>query len=104
MRVGVGQQVWNRLRVAGSVIRIVGLATEVLHDVPVLGGDGHWVVRVDGVRLEVVREGPHRELVEHTSLIDVKVIADLIVSPVREVTRVVIDLDILIAILVGMLG
>jgi hypothetical protein len=47
---------------------------------------------VDRVGLEPVGEGASGELVEHTSLVDVEVVADLIVAPVGQVPWVVIDL------------
>ena len=50
----------------------------------------HGIVGVDGIALEVVREGPNEELIEHASLIHVEVIGDLVVAPACQVARVVV--------------
>jgi hypothetical protein len=50
-------------------------------------------VGVDRVRLEVVGEGSGGELVEDAALVDAEVVPDLVVTPVGEISRVVIDLE-----------
>lgn len=47
---------------------------------------------IDGIGLEPIREGSSRKLVEDTSLVDIQVVTNLIVSPVSQVPRIVIDL------------
>lgn len=89
--VGVGRQVDLGWSVRGAIVRVVRFSAEVLHDVAVLAGDGHGVVGVDGVGLEVVGEGTEAELVEDAALIDAEVVAGLRVTPVGQVSRVLVD-------------
>src|SRR5271156_5521807 len=49
---------------------------------------------IDAVGLEVVREGPQAQLVEHASLIDAEIIAHFIEPPIGGVFRVPINLDV----------
>ncbi|KAI6756178.1 hypothetical protein HG530_011914 [Fusarium avenaceum] len=63
---------------------------DVREDLVVLCGYDHWVVRVDRVALEVLRESAQEELVEYAAMVDIEIIVNLLVAPVRQVTRVVI--------------
>lgn len=90
--VGVGGQVHLGRVVRRTVVGVVRLSAEVLHDVPVLTGDGHGVVSVDGVRLVPVGESAEAELVEDTALVDVQVVAGLSVTPVGHVSSVLVNL------------
>lgn len=48
---------------------------------------------VNGVSLEPVGERALGELVENTALVNVEIVADLVVTPVGQVSRVVVDLS-----------
>lgn len=48
-------------------------------------------MRVDRVVLEVTREGADEELVEHTAVVHIQVVLDIVVTPVGQVTRAVVD-------------
>lgn len=71
----------------------MNLPAQILHDLSVLTGDCHGVMSVDRVRLEPVGERSGGELVENTALVDAEVISDLGITPVGEVSRVIIDLE-----------
>lgn len=88
----VGGKLDARVGVHRLVPAVVGLTAEVLHDFLVLFRNGHWVVCVDGVCLEVVGESTESKLVEDTALVDVQVMVALLPTPVSEVLRVLVGL------------
>lgn len=90
--VRVGSQAQTRRLELRPVPRVVRLPTKVLHYNLVLARDGHRVVCVNGIRLEPVGERASGQLIEHTALVDIEVIADLVVTPVGQVTSIVINL------------
>jgi hypothetical protein len=47
---------------------------------------------IDRVCFEVIGKGSEKQLRYHTALLYIEVILDLIVTPVRQVLRIVIDL------------
>lgn len=72
-------------------------ALEVLLDLLRLGGNHHGVVRVDRVRLEVVRECADEELVEDAAVVDLEVVLHFVIAPVRQVARTVVGRVVAIA-------
>lgn len=75
--------------VPGEVV----MSTEISHDLLHLAWDSHWEMSVDRIALDMVRECPEHELVEHAALVDTEVIVSLSVTPVGQVLRMVINLS-----------
>lgn len=48
----------------------------------VLRRDGHRVVRINAVLLEMIGKGPEEELVENAALLDIEVVSSFLVAPV----------------------
>jgi len=83
-------------------------AAEILEDLPIFRRNRHWIMLyissaspttrthgtygIDRVGLEVVRERSKEQLVEDTSLLNVQIVLNLAVTPVREVLWMVINL------------
>lgn len=51
----------------------------------------HGVMGVCGVWLEVVGESSKEQLVEDAALVDVQVVCDFVVTPGREIARMVVS-------------
>ena len=64
------------------------IAERILHD----AGDGHWVMRIDGVGLEPVRECTENELVQDAAFVNAFVIVGFCEAPVGKILRVIINL------------
>lgn len=65
---------------------------EISEDLLVLRGDRHGVVGVYRVAFKVVGECAEEQLVADAALFYIEVILDLIVAPIRQVLRMVVDL------------
>ena len=61
----------------------MALPAEACQDLVVLRRDGHRVVRINAVLLEMIGKGPEEELVENAALLDIEVVSSFLVAPVR---------------------
>ena len=81
-----------RLRLAcgtGPVEQMVAL--EVLEDLAVLVGGNHGIMRIHAILLKVVRQRPQKELVEHAPVVHIQIVLHLVIPPVGQVARVIVD-------------
>ena len=86
-----GCQVDTLWDVAGPLIIVVVFSFQELHDLTILRRDGHWVMGVDGVVLEMIGKGSQEQLVEDASLLNVEVVLDTLISPVGQGLGMVVD-------------
>ena len=51
-----------------------------------------WNYRIDRVRLEMIGESPEKEFVKHAALLNIQIILNLTIAPVREILGMIINL------------
>ena len=73
-----------------SLIVIVSLSAESLHNLAIFRRHRHRVVCVNRVLLEMVGESSQEEFVEYTALFNVEIVLDGRVAPVRQVLGMVV--------------
>ena len=69
------------------------LPTKIPQDLSILGRNGHRVMGINRVLLEVVGERSQEQLVKDATLLHVKIVLNLAIPPVCQILRVVINLD-----------
>ena len=79
----VGSQVHPGRNRGGAVPRIILLPAKICEDLLILRRYGHRIVCINAVLPEMVWKSTKEELVENTALLDIEVVRDFIITPVR---------------------